>query len=99
MYISKIKTNKQKQTSMSPSPEGKNCDLDLENVLPNHLNDKERTIMDDQRPVPWHPNPVILEANQEQTKVAFGWEANNENVRRFSNRLQYIHCLFFLLSC
>ena len=36
--------------------------------------DKEGTIMDNQRPVPWHPNPVILEANQEQTRAAFGWD-------------------------
>lgn len=34
---------------MSPSPEGNNYDyaLGLENVLPNPLNDKKRTIMDD----------------------------------------------------
>lgn len=101
----RLKTNKQtnKQTnkkhlSMSLSLEGKNCRLGLENVIPNPLNDIERAIMDDQSPDPWHPNTVILEANQEQIRAAFGWETNNENVRRLSHRLQYIHCLFFSLK-
>lgn len=104
IYIPKIKnkqTNKQankKHLSMSLSLEGKNCHLDLENVIPSPLNDIERTIMDDQSPDPWHPNTVILEANQEQIRAAFGWETNNENVRRLSHRLQYIHCLFFSLK-
>ena len=44
MYIPKIKKQK---VSMSPSPEGNNYDLGLENILPNPLNDKKRTITDD----------------------------------------------------